>query len=215
MNAIDLLRLDINDLKKIDVKTVGQQLLARPDILISAGALLLSVIIAVSIVKNKRAQLNQIESEIFSLSDKQPAIDEYNAAKQQLDDLLTTFPPSWSDRALLAAVTQWAVQHHLEITSVLPTGKEERPDYTRSGFRIQVQAADFNDLLRFLRTIETDPHGVRIDELDIKGPSYVSDRSVGYSSGYQADLGETTPTITVNLLVSLINIHKDDNQAQP
>lgn len=163
MNLMELTKLDIKDLQKVDYKQLLTDIQKQPDILFSLvlviGALIFSLFYSQSCQKEQRT----LRYQITALQKKTGLISTYNDKKEELSDFFTNLPKQVPENEIITTLTDLATKRGVKIESLTPSGGQDNKLFKTVNFRIDVSAEQYQNMWLFTRDIERSGYNLRIE----------------------------------------------------
>lgn len=163
MNLMELSKLDIKDLKKINYEELWQNIRSRPENLLSGVLVLAAVIFGLYHFFNQQAQGRASMLKNRLLGDKIKIVDAYHQAKTELDDFMKNLPLGLTEAELIRRITDFAIARNIRIESFAPTRKEQDKIYTLTSITLEVSSKEYSNLWLFINDIEKSPDTMRLD----------------------------------------------------
>ena len=210
MNLAELSKLDIKDISKIDYSKLGEHFKKNPEQFITAVIVIATIAFSAHFYIKKKLELGRVTVEINELLKKKTAMDEYNKAKKNHDDLLNNLPQGLSEDTLANALTTMAIQRGVRLESFSPAKKMDEKLYELTSINLEISSKEYDNIFLFVHDIENSKHNLRIEAL--QGTILDSQITQRRRSQRQANESEEqTPEIRIQMEIASI-IFKNENK---
>lgn len=163
MKLADLNKINLADLNKINLSELNK----RKDILIVAGIILLSLIVAnKSIYQVQKRQINYLKREIKEEETKSRLIKEMIALNKRMESYQKRLPLQKNISWLMGGVTRLAKDAQIKIISFQPKKVDKQEGYLRIPLAVRV-SGDYHELGGFLEKIESAKEFIKLDSLNL------------------------------------------------
>ena len=195
MNLLELNKLDLNDLKKIDYKQFLQDTLKRPDLIVDILVILISLVACMHFYSKNQNEIKTLRNDVANLESKTEAIDEYNTTNTELESFIDNIPEKITEEDLIDLVTNFAVSRNIQIKSFSPTKNYTDDVHEVTSILLRIVSENYKDIWFFIHDIENAPFPLRIDRLS---GSMVTSRSRRH---------KTTSSSQVNIEVEITSVN--------
>ncbi len=165
MNLSELSKLDIKDINKLDYNKIWRDLKKAPEQLLTIVVILASLLFIAHFCLTKSSELRSVEFQIKDLLNKKKAMDEYNGAKKEHDDLLNNLTKGLSEDELANAITTMAIQRGVRLESFSPARKVTEELYELTSIHLDISSKQYDSIFLFIHDVENSPFNLRIETL--------------------------------------------------
>lgn len=163
MKLADLSKINLDDLKKINLADLSK----RKDILIVAGIILLSLIVAnKSIYQVQKRQINSLKGEIKEEETKNRLIKEVVALDKKMESYQKRLPLRRDISWLMGRITPLARGTQTKIISFQPREIGKQDGYLHMSLAVKI-SGDYHELGEFLGKIESTEEFIKIDSFTL------------------------------------------------
>jgi len=164
MKLSELSKLDIKDLQKIDYNQLGKEVTKRPDYIIIAVSIIMTLFLSLHFFSKNRKMASALKLEVQTLEDKVAVIEEYTDTKAELTALQDAIPEPLTQEGLINLVSDFAFKRNLQISSLTPGQTEEEKYHDVISVHVQIESSDFKNIWLFVHDIESSKLALRVDE---------------------------------------------------
>ena len=193
MGLKDLNKLNIKDLQNIDVGEVKKFLFSRLDVSICILIGVLSAAISIFIMVKKINDISSVRAEIQLKHQILAASKEQMQIKEELTKFKTGFPEKLDEESMIQAILKAASQHLAKISSFSPAQEESDQYKKTTRINLTVNTDNFDDMILFIKSIESLPYSIKIDF---------------WSGSQPSQIDSTIKFITSNMKISSIELLK-------
>ncbi len=180
----------LENLKNLDTNKILPLLKEHKVKAASAVIVFLSLFGLMMIYNNYQARATEYQQLEVQQQQKTEAVGKYKISVTGLQGYLKSLPQELADEKLITQLTDYAVQNNVSIVNYTPSQKKSEKFYDSSRVHLTINVKSFNDFLLFIRTIESSPYFLRVENftLDLKesklneskqSESKQSERSIG------------------------------------
>ncbi|MBI5415743.1 MAG: hypothetical protein HZA29_02905 [Candidatus Omnitrophica bacterium] len=164
-DVVDKLRgFNIQDLRNIDMRQVGEMLQKRVDIIVSALLAVVAVVAAVSMSGGNAKKSQVLDWEIKQMRERMDAVTESERVKGEYAAFQKGFPSPVTADELVNKLSGFAAARNVQIVSFTPD-KENSDDYVQvARAQINVAAPDYRSLVLFMKDIEGALYALRVEQ---------------------------------------------------
>ncbi|MCK5214721.1 MAG: hypothetical protein KAR05_05155 [Candidatus Omnitrophica bacterium] len=164
MNLMDLSKLDIKDLQKINYTQLGKDLTKRPDFIIIIASILLSLFLSIHFFSKNQKLANTLKLEVKTLEDKVAVIETYNKTKGDLAAFQDAISEPLSEEELINIISDFAFKRNLQIKSLTPGQDKESTYHNLISIHVRIESSDFKNMWLFIHDIESSKTALRVDD---------------------------------------------------
>jgi len=176
LNSIDakeLKNINFSKLREIDVATIKQELIERPDLAINLVLICLTLGVAVYSFTSYKNLSKSYAAEIIELKKKLEVLEEKNKNQSIYDQFIKSFPENIPKDLMIGQLSDLATRSNIRIISVSPANSKEDEFMKLTSVNLQVEAKTYEDLILFMFDIEHSLYSLRIDKWSNKHKSQV------------------------------------------
>ncbi len=162
MNLSTLTKLELKDLRKIDLAGLKNSLLSRPDIFINFLWIALTIFAIIFISHNYREDQSRLKDRIDKLEQKLTVLRKYQDIKKEYDAFLSQFPKMIPGDEVIDKISDFAVKRHIQILSFSPAEKQKSTFFEITNIVINIASSQYEDIVRFIHDIEEAALAMRI-----------------------------------------------------
>ena len=160
--------MNLADLQKIDLKDFSLDKFIRGlfERLETASITIVILILfgtLIFIFQQYRSQEEDLQKQIKLMQEKIKTIQDYEESLKTLETYMASLPQNLEEGKVVKQLAVYATQNHVIILSFIPLGMESGAFDSITKIRLTVWVKTYKDMVRFIRTIETSPFGLRID----------------------------------------------------
>ena len=165
MNFSELLKLDIKDLKSLNLNDLKQTLIKRKDVSISLAVFLIAGVILSQLIKTKSQEASQLKQNIVDAEKKIEALKSYDQEQRALTDYLEKFPKGIMEDHLIDAISDFAHKNNVKILTFSPAQNQNADLYKLTVIKLDLSANKYADLFHFIHDIENSSSALIINNL--------------------------------------------------
>lgn len=192
------MNLQNTDIKKINIAKIRSYFLKRPDMLIKAGAVFLTVFIMFKIFSGQQEETQNLKIQVSQMGKRVVVVAKHDQALKELNAFVESLPTGIPQSSLIDKVTDFAEKSNINIVTFSPVATEENEFYKHSRVSLQISADQYKNFLRFIHDIESSPFNLRVDKwsgsLDSRVPPAQSPTIKNKKIGQ-----ENSPKVLLNL----------------
>ncbi|MCA9409462.1 MAG: type 4a pilus biogenesis protein PilO [Candidatus Omnitrophica bacterium] len=164
MNLKELSQLTPEDLKNINFSNLKEDLSHRLDIVINIILIIVTLFFSFKfIVKNKNTA-KQLKLKMTELSEKIKAVEDLKNTQQSYQKFLNEFPEALETDKLINLISNFAVNHHVQILSFSPAEQWKNDYYELTNIKLKILSEDYDDIINFLKEIESTSYAIRLSD---------------------------------------------------
>ena len=164
MKIQDLSKLNVNDIKKLDLAKIQEDILAKPDIAINVGLVLLSLFVMFQIFNGKQTEIGTLKSEIEDWEKKTAVVDTVNATQKQLADYIKNLPQGLLEDKVIGNLADFAESRKVQIISFSPIQIEHKKYFDKVAVNVSITSDDYKNICLFVSDIENSPYALRLQK---------------------------------------------------
>ncbi|MCK5580373.1 MAG: type 4a pilus biogenesis protein PilO [Candidatus Omnitrophica bacterium] len=212
MDFKKLSQLDIKDLQKIDYNQLSKDISKKPDILICAILVIVTLISSFKIFAKHRSELKSLRYEVALLEKKNDAIEKYQTTKTEMNTFIEKLPSDITEEELINFITDISLTRGIKLESFPPARTQQYGLYDLITVDLTFSVNKYADLWLFINDIEKSQDAIRIGKLSTTVSS--SDgRGIRRHRAEQADSRKKTPESAIHATLTIGAIHiKYDNK---
>ena len=162
--AASLRNININDLRNIDARQIGDMLRQRVDIALNITLVLVTMAATVLMVKGSGKRSEMLTWEIKQLEERGEAVKESERLKSEYAAFLKSFPESILTDQLINKLSEFAADRQVQILSFSPV-KEKGDNYIKvTGVQISVSADNYKNIVLFMKDVEDAPYALQVGQ---------------------------------------------------
>jgi len=164
MNLKDLSQIDINDLKNIDVKKIVDVVKSRPDILIIAALIILTLILVIHNFSSNKIKSKKLKKSIKQAEEKLKVTDLNRSLHSQYNDFVDQFPDTLTDDQMINKLADFALAHDVRIQTFSPANERNYNNWVLTSIKLKISSQNYQNTVAFIKSIETAPYAIRIEK---------------------------------------------------
>ena len=164
MNLNELSKIDIKDLKKIDLGQVREEIQNRPDILINVLLIGFTLFAIIFFYNKYEHQAKQLKGQITGLKEKLDVVKEQDQAVQKIKEFINKFPKPISNERLIEKINEFALNHKIQILSYAPAENISEEYWTSNSVVFNLASESYANILLFIQDIEKSPYALIIEK---------------------------------------------------
>lgn len=158
-----LQRVDVNDLKNIDIQQVQDSIRGKPDTIVIVLLLVGTIAGCAYLFTDYQKSEQALSEEVIKYNEQLAAAEQNKVYTQKFDKFLKEFPEKIVTDDLTDKVSSYAIDRNVNIISFSPANRQET-DYTSiETININVVAKEYHQLIAFIEDIENAPFAIRIE----------------------------------------------------
>ena len=170
--------MNIRDLRNLDFEDIKSRLDNRRDIWVNVVLIALTLVASIYLWHAYRRDSLELERHIKDLTEKAGVVEKQASAWKTYHVLEKKFPQSISNDQMISQLSELAVKHNVQMTSLSPI-QESSDDYLEfSHLEMSVAAANYQNLVDFTQSIEELPYAIRLKEWSGQMPQSVEAKIV-------------------------------------
>jgi len=165
-NLSDLMKFDFKDfdLKKIDINRLIRSFFDR----LESAAITIIVIFLLAglfyIFNQYRGKMSDYQEQTKLLQEKIQAIADLQDSKKKLEKFVSDLPQELPESNVIKQLVAYSTQNNVVIISYLPMEVVDNAYVSMTKYRLVVWTTNYKNMVRYIRTIESSPFGLRVDE---------------------------------------------------
>lgn len=163
MNIKDLANIDINDLKNIDLNDIKLRILSRPDILIDIILIGITIYVTIFIYSGNELKKVSLNKNIKEMEEKLNVVVDLKSANETYKKFKEDFPESLTSEQIVDRISVFGVNNNIQIQSFSPAKEQKSKYITLTTVQINVVAANYENIISFMKDIETAPYALRVE----------------------------------------------------
>ena len=176
MDLKTLQNFDIKNLKNLNISQIKDNIFGQPTIFINILLIGLTIFATIYIYKNNRLQSQKLTQELQEKQKKTALVGEYTGIEKEYTTVLNGFPEFINTDELINKLSQYAVEHNVQIVNYLRTDPKKDEFSEQAMINLNIAAEAYKDIILFVNDIEKSPYAVRIGrwsaERDIRPYTY-------------------------------------------
>lgn len=163
MDLVELSKLDIKDLKKVDYKKLLQDIQKKPELAVGLLIGVAAVAVCLHLFSRAGVEGQSLRAEIKKIEEKIKAIADYNSTQEEFNQFLANLPEKITENTLIEKLTDFAAARNIQIESFSPAKSQSDAFYDLTGVVIDITAKEYKDVWLFVHDVENSKYAIRID----------------------------------------------------
>jgi Tfp pilus assembly protein PilO len=199
MNLKDLNKIDLKDLKNIDlVSHFKNSVQGKPDVLINVVLISISVMAVIFVFSSYRNKSVKLKTEIAALTEKFDAVKRKEKIQKEYDIFMEHVPESIPSDQIVDKISQYAYAHNVQIMSSSPAEEKNDKYMKQTSVNINISSHDYSNIILFMKDIEEAPYAIRVNKW-VGSMNKVGARTSRYQNMEEQETEEKLITATVEI----------------
>jgi len=200
MNILDLTKLDVKDLQKVDYKKLWIDIKKSPDSLIMLLIVISAIIFSICYYQKRSQELGTLRNDVIAMRQKVDLVKQYNFHKNEINLFLKDLPKELPQDELIAKLTDMAVKRGVKIESFTPAAGSNEKLYKSTNLRFEISSDRYQQIWLFTYDIEHAGYLLRVENWNgsMEGLKRSFSRKAGDNALSQLKIGLEIAAIEVN-----------------
>lgn len=165
MNIIEKLsKIDIKDLKNIDINQIKETVKNRPDILIIIVLIGATLFATISICVSKINEAGSVNNNIAKMNQRLAAFKESVEAKKNYDDFIANFPKVLPNDQFITKLSEYADNNKVRILDFSQPQEKGDALVKYTSVNLNITSPNLSNITRFIKDIESSPYAIRVEK---------------------------------------------------
>ena len=165
MNFKDLSKLEVNDLKNIDLEQLKDYFKENPSLFINIILIVITILSVLFIVTSNKGNFKERAIKLISIEKKVTAVDENKNLKTILKTYTDNLAKPIETDLLITKISNLALKQNIEIKSITPTNEKGDLLTDLETINLVITTNNYLNLIKFVKEIEELPYLIRTAEL--------------------------------------------------
>jgi len=156
--------IDAKDFKNIDFNQAKAVLTSRIDIVLIVLLISITFFSTLTIYNGRKKKAESLNIEITEKEEKLIIVEKYRELTKEFHDFIDNYPKHIPRGQLINKLSEFAIQHNVQIENFAPAS-QQTDDYTKiTTIQINISSEGYNNIILFMRAIETAPYSITVEE---------------------------------------------------